>query len=43
MARRRAVVQLLLASITIKRAGRRGSAFDPDTIDVLWNEEALAA
>ena len=43
MARRRAVVQLLLASITIKRAGRHGSAFDPDTIDVLWNEEALAA
>ena len=43
MARRRAVVQLLLASITIERAGRRGSAFDPDTIDVSWSQEAIAA
>ena len=43
IARRRTVVQLLLASITIDRAGRRGSAFDPETIRVRWVEEALAA
>ena len=43
MARRRAVVQVLLASVTVNRAGRKGSAFDPDTIDVRWVEEALAA
>jgi DNA invertase Pin-like site-specific DNA recombinase len=35
-ARRRAVVQVLIASIVINRAGRRGSGFDPATIDVTW-------
>jgi DNA invertase Pin-like site-specific DNA recombinase len=43
IARRRAVVQLLLASITIDRAGRHGRVFDPETIRVRWVEEALAA
>ena len=38
--RRRAIVQVLLASITIDRAGRKGSAFDPETIRVRWVEEA---
>jgi DNA invertase Pin-like site-specific DNA recombinase len=43
MARRRAVVQLLLAQVVILRAERKGSAFDPETIRVRWVEEALAA
>jgi hypothetical protein len=36
MARRRAVVQTLIASVVIKRAGRRGQGFDPDTVDITW-------
>ena len=37
--RRRAIVQVLLDSIVIRRAGRKGSAFDPETIKVRWVEE----
>ena len=40
--RRRAIVQLLLDGIVIRRAGRRGQGFDPDTIEVRWNEEVRA-
>jgi site-specific DNA recombinase len=43
IARRRAVVQLLLAQVVINRAGRQGRVFDPETIRVRWVEEALAA
>jgi site-specific DNA recombinase len=43
IARRRAVVQVLLAQVVIDRAGRKGSAFDPETVKVRWVEEALAA
>jgi hypothetical protein len=42
MPRRRAIVQVLLDSIVIKRAGRKGQGFDPDTIKVRWNEEVRA-
>jgi site-specific DNA recombinase len=42
MPRRRAIVQVLLDSIVIRRAGRKGSAFDPETIKVRWNEEVRA-
>jgi DNA invertase Pin-like site-specific DNA recombinase len=34
MARRRAVVQTLIESVVINRAGRRGQGFDPQTVDV---------
>jgi len=34
VARRRAVVQTLMAGIVINRAGRRGQGFDPDTLEV---------
>jgi hypothetical protein len=37
------VVQVLLAQVVIDRAGRKGSAFDPETVKVRWVEEALAA
>ena len=38
LARRRAVVQLLIESVVIKPAGRRGAGFDPETIALTWRE-----
>ena len=43
IARRRAVVQLLLAQVVILRAGRQGRVSDPETVRVRWVEEALPA
>ena len=37
--RRRAVVQLLIGSIVILPAGRKGQRFDPDTIGIEWREQ----
>jgi DNA invertase Pin-like site-specific DNA recombinase len=34
VARRRAVVQALIGSVVINRAGRRGQGFDPETLEV---------
>jgi DNA invertase Pin-like site-specific DNA recombinase len=41
MARRRAVVQTLIASVVIKPAGRRGAGFDPGTLGVTWRVRPL--
>ena len=43
IARRRAVVQLLLAQVVVNRAASRGRVFDPDSITVQWSQEVLAA
>ena len=40
VARRRAIVQALIESVVIKRAGRRGQGFDPDTVTVTWRPQA---
>lgn len=42
VARRRAVVQLLLAQVVVNRSAK-GSRFDPDSITVQWRQEVLAA
>ena len=36
IARRRAVAQVLIESVVINRAGRRGQGFDPATVKVTW-------
>lgn len=36
IARRRAVAQVLIESVVINRAGRRGQGFDPATVQVTW-------
>jgi DNA invertase Pin-like site-specific DNA recombinase len=36
MPRRRAVVQALIASVVVSRAGRRGQGFDPATLGITW-------
>ena len=38
---RRAVVQTLIGSIVINRAGRRGQRFDPETVEVTWHDQVL--
>jgi site-specific DNA recombinase len=38
--RKRAVVQLLVRSVVIERAGRTGRVFDPDSVTLTWHEEA---
>jgi site-specific DNA recombinase len=43
VARRRAVVQVLLAGVTINPARAKGSRFDPDSISIQWAGEVLAA
>ena len=36
MARQRAVVQVLIGAVVIKRAGRKGQGFDPATVFYAW-------
>ena len=36
IARRRAVVQVLIESVIIQPSGRRGNRFHPDTVEVAW-------
>jgi site-specific DNA recombinase len=43
IARRRAVVQLLLDQVVIERSGRSGREFNPDLIGVHWNPAVRAA
>ena len=43
IARRRAVVQLLLAQVVVNRAGRGSRVVDPAAISIRWAEEVLAA
>lgn len=42
IARKRAVVQALMASVVIKPAGRGGRVFDPETVAVTWRPQAGA-
>jgi hypothetical protein len=43
MARRRVVVQTLLASVRIMRARRGSKLFDPASVEVAWRREVAAA
>jgi DNA invertase Pin-like site-specific DNA recombinase len=43
LARRRAVVQVLIGSVVIERATRRGQGFDPETVTVTWSPEVEPA
>lgn len=37
MPRKRTIVQTLIRSVVINRAGRKGRGFDPDTLDIEWH------